>query len=77
MNEVDGTFPTMVTGKRKRRPGFRHSTKKALECSRLSKKTAKNRVLDFASVTKALMYTSALLSEISVIDLVDCFDQLG
>jgi hypothetical protein len=72
MNEADGTFPTTLTGKRKRRYGFRYSTKKALECSRLSKKTAKGRVLEFASVTKALTYPSALLSEIGVVDLGDC-----
>jgi CRISPR/Cas system CMR-associated protein Cmr5 small subunit len=44
MSEADGTFPTTVTGKRKRRSEFRYSTKKALECSRLSKKTAKGGV---------------------------------
>jgi hypothetical protein len=72
MSEADGTIPTMVTGKRKKGFGFRYSTKKALECSRLSKKTTKGRVLEFASVTKALTYPSVLLSEIGVVDLTDC-----
>jgi hypothetical protein len=72
VSEVDGTFPTMVTRKRMRRSGFGYSTKKARERSRLSKRTTKGRVLDFASVTKALTYPSALLSEIGVVDLGDC-----
>jgi hypothetical protein len=72
MSEADGTFPTMVTKKRKRGSGFRYSTKKALERSRLSKKTAKGRVSEFASVKKALMFPSGLLSDIGVVDLRDC-----
>jgi hypothetical protein len=69
MSEADGTFPTTVSGKRKRRSRFRYSTKNTLECSRLSKSTAKARILDLASVTKVLMYPSTLLSEICVVDL--------
>ena len=72
MSEVDGIFPTTVTKKRKRGLGFRYSTKKALECSKLSKKIAKDRVSEFASVKKALMFPSVLLSDIGVIDLRDC-----
>jgi hypothetical protein len=72
MNEADGTIPTTMTGKQKRGSGFRYSTKKALERSRLSKKTTKGRVLEFASMMKALTYPSALLSEIGVVDLADC-----
>jgi hypothetical protein len=72
MSEADGTIPTTVTGKRKRGSGFRYSTKEALECSRLSKKTAKDRVLEFAGVTKALTLPSALLSEIGIVDLANC-----
>ena len=72
MNEADGMFSTMVIGKRKRRSGFRYSTKKELEHSRLSKKTTKGEIFDFASVRKALTYSSALLNEIGVIDLRDC-----
>lgn len=72
MSEAKRMFSTMLTGKRKRGFGFRSSTKKTLEHSKLSKKTAKGRVLEFASVTKALRYRSALLNEIGVVDLRDC-----
>jgi hypothetical protein len=61
----------MVTKKWKRGSGFRYSTKKALECSRLLKETAKGRVVELGSVRKALTYPNALLSEIGVVDLVD------
>jgi hypothetical protein len=72
MSEVDGVFPTTVTRKPKRGCGFRYSTKKVLERSRLPKEKAKDTVLEFANVTKALMYPSALLSRICVVDLGDC-----
>ena len=58
-----------MTGKQKRRSRFRYSTKKALERSRLLKKTTKGRVLEFTSVTKALTYPSALWSDIGVVTL--------
>jgi hypothetical protein len=67
-----------VTRKRKRGSGFRYSTKKALERSRLSKKTTKGRVLEFASMTKALTYPSVLWSDKSVVTLeIAQLDQLG
>ena len=50
MNEADGTIPTMVTRKRKRGSGFKFSTKKALEHSKLSKEIAKGRILELESV---------------------------
>jgi hypothetical protein len=71
MSEADGTGPAMVTRKRKRGSGFKYSTKKALEHSKLSKEIAKGRVLELGSVRKALMYPIELLSEISVVDLRD------
>jgi hypothetical protein len=78
MSEANGTFPTMVTGKRKRGSGFIFSTKKALEHSRLSKKSTKGRVLEFTSVTKALTYPSALWSDIGVVTSeIAQLDQLG
>ena len=46
--------------------------RKLLYAPRLSKRTTKGRDLDFASVTKALTYPSALLSEIGIFDLRDC-----
>jgi hypothetical protein len=72
MSEADETLPITETGKRKRRSKFRYSTKKALEHSKLSKRTTKGGILDFVSVTNALTYPSALLSEIGVVDLGDC-----
>jgi hypothetical protein len=62
MSEADGMIPTMVTKKRKRRFGFRYSTKKALERSIVLKEIAKGRVLELGSMRKALTYPSALLS---------------
>jgi hypothetical protein len=53
MSEVAGTIPTTVTRKRKRGSGFRYSTKKALEYSKLLKEFAKGRVLELGSLKKA------------------------
>jgi hypothetical protein len=61
-----------VTRKRKRGSGFRYTTKKALERSKLSKEKAKGRVLELGSVRKTLSYPSELLSEIGVVDLAEC-----
>jgi hypothetical protein len=72
MSEVDGSIPTTVTRKRKRGSGFRYSTKKALEHSKLSKEKAKGRGLELGSVRKALTYLCELLSEIGVVDLAEC-----
>ena len=71
MSEADRTIPTTVTRKWKRRSGFKFSTKKALECSKLLKEIAKDRILELESVQKALTYPSLLLSEIGVVDLSD------
>jgi hypothetical protein len=71
MSEADGTGPTTVTRKWKRGSGFRYSTKKALERSRLLKEIAKGRVLELGSMRKALTYPIELLSEIGVVDLGD------
>jgi hypothetical protein len=72
MSEADGTIPTTVTRKRKRGSGFRYSTKKALEHSKLSKEKAKGRGLELESVRKALTYPCELLSEIGIVDLAEC-----
>jgi hypothetical protein len=75
MSEADGTIPTTVMRKRKRKrgSGFRYSTKKALECSKLSKDATKGRVLELGSVKKALTYPIELLvwwtSETAQLDL--------
>jgi hypothetical protein len=72
MSETDGMIPTMVPRKQKRGSGFRYSTKKALERSKLSKEKAKGRGLELGSVRKALTYPCELLSEIGVVDLTEC-----
>jgi hypothetical protein len=72
MSEADGTIPTTVTRKRKRKYGFRYSSKKALQRSRLSKEKSKDGVLELGSMRKALTYPSELLSKIGVVSLVGC-----
>ena len=71
MSEADRTIPTTVTWKRRRGSGFRYSSKKILERSRLRKEATKGRVLELGSVRKALSYPVDLLSEIGVVDLGD------
>jgi hypothetical protein len=60
MNEGDESNPSMETRKRKRCSGFRYSSTKDLERSRLKRRTAKEAVSQFASIMKALAYPSAL-----------------
>ena len=72
MSNVDGSIPTTVIRKRKRRTGFRYSSKKALERSKLSKEKAKGRGSEFGSMRKALSYPSKLLNDIGVVDLAEC-----
>ena len=72
MSEADRTIPTTVTRKRKRGSGFRYSTKKARDRSRLSRETKKARVLELGSMRKALTYPCELLSEIGIVDLAEC-----
>jgi hypothetical protein len=72
MSEADGTIPTTVTRKRKRGSGFRYSSKKALQRSRLSKEISKGGVLELGSARKALTYPSELMSEIGVVSLAGC-----
>ena len=72
MSEADGTIPTTMTRKWKRRSGFRYSSKKALERSRIRKEAAKGSVSELGSVRKALSYLVELLSEIGVVNLGDC-----
>jgi hypothetical protein len=72
MSEADGTIPTTVTRKRKRGFGFRYSSKKALQRSRLSKEISKGGVLELGSARKALTYPSELMSEIGVVSLAGC-----
>jgi hypothetical protein len=55
MNEGGGLILSRETRKRRRRSGFRYSSKKDLEL----KRAAKTRALELASVTKALSYPRA------------------
>jgi hypothetical protein len=80
MSNADGSIPTTVTRRRRRRSGFRYSSKKALERSKLSKEKSKGRGLELGSARKALTYPCELLNEIGVVDLAECspesFEQL-
>jgi DNA-binding transcriptional MerR regulator len=58
MNEGDGSIPSKETRKKRRGSGFRFSSKKDLERSKLMR-AAKSRGSELASVTKALTYQLA------------------
>jgi hypothetical protein len=58
MNEGGGLIPSREARKKKRGSGFRYSSKKDLECSKV-KKVAKTSASELASVTKALSYPRA------------------
>ena len=58
MNEGSGFISSKEARKKKRRSGFRYSSKKDLECSKLQS-PAKTRASELASVTKALSYPRA------------------
>jgi DNA-binding transcriptional MerR regulator len=58
MNEGNGSILSKETRKRKRGSGFRYSSKKDLERSKL-KRAAKSRGSKLASVTKALSFPFA------------------
>ena len=81
MSNADGSIPNTMSRKKKRGFGFRYSTKKALERSKLSKDKAKDRGFEIGSVRKTLSYPSELSNEIGVVDLAECctrsFNQLS
>jgi DNA-binding transcriptional MerR regulator len=58
MNEGDGSNLSREARKKKKGSGFRYSSKKDLERSKL-KRAAKSRDSDLASITKALSYPCA------------------
>jgi hypothetical protein len=60
MNERDDQIESTESRKKKRRSGFRFSSKKVLERSRVKRETAKFRRIQFESVTKALSYPSKI-----------------
>jgi hypothetical protein len=63
MNVLGESVPSTEIRKKKRGSRFRYSSKKVLECSRLSKKTAKACGSEFIIVAKALVFSSVLSSE--------------
>jgi hypothetical protein len=60
MDEGDESIESTETRKKKRRSGFRYSSKKELERSRVKRRTAKVVGIQFESVTKALSYPSEI-----------------
>jgi hypothetical protein len=63
MNVLGELVPSTEIRKKKRGSRFRYSSKKVLERSRLSKKTAKACGSEFTTVAKALVFSSVLSSE--------------
>ena len=72
MSEADRTIPTTITRKRRRGSGFRYSSKKALNRSRLLRETKKASEFEIGGVRKALTYPCEVLSEIGVVDIAEC-----
>ena len=56
MNEVDESFVSTETRKRRRRLGFRYSSKKVLERSRVKRRAFKVEGTQFESVTRVLSF---------------------
>jgi hypothetical protein len=67
MNECDELFPATESRKKKRGSGFRFSSKKVLDRSRL-KRLAKARGCEVTSVTRTLSYPSLIPSEVCFSD---------
>jgi hypothetical protein len=74
MNVLGELVPSTEIRKKKRGSRFRYSSKKVLERSRLSKKTAKACGSEFTTVAKALVFSSVLSSET---DHLDCATSSG
>jgi hypothetical protein len=58
MNEGDVSIESTETRKKKRRSGFRYSSKKEFDRSKVKRRTAKVVGIQFESVTRALSYPS-------------------
>ena len=56
MNEGDEVIVSSATRKKKRRSGFRFSSKKVLQRSRVKKETSRVGGIQFESITKALSF---------------------
>jgi hypothetical protein len=68
MNECDESINATGSRKKKRGSGFRYSSKKELDRSRL-RRLAKARVCEVKSVTRTLCYPSLIPSEVCICDL--------
>jgi hypothetical protein len=66
MNEGNESFPSTETQKKKRCFGFRYSSRKALERSRLTRRIAKTGRFELTSITMALLYPNAFSSKKSI-----------
>ena len=77
MSEADEKIPSAVTCKRRRGSGFRYSSRKVLQHSRVRKEVAKGTFSKLGSERKALSYPVDLLSEIGVVHLGDCSSGLA
>jgi hypothetical protein len=64
MNDLGELVPSTETRKKKRSSGFRYSSKKVIDRSRLAKKTTKAGGSEFTTIAKVLTFSSALSSEI-------------
>jgi hypothetical protein len=68
MNECDESSPAKESRKKRRGSGFRYSSKKELERSRLTR-LAKAKSCEVTSVTRTLCYPSLIPSELCVSDI--------
>jgi hypothetical protein len=60
MNEGDEAIESTETRKKRRRSGFRYSSRKVLERSRVKRETAKVGGVQFEAVTRTLSYPSEI-----------------
>jgi hypothetical protein len=60
MNEGDEAIESTGTRKKRRRSGFRYSSRKVLERSRVKRETAKVGGVQFEDVTRTLSYPSGI-----------------
>ena len=64
MNELDEALVSTVTRKKKRRSGFRYSSRKVLQRLRVKRETSKGGGNQLESVTRALSFSSEIVSTV-------------
>ena len=64
MNELDESFVSIETRKKRRQSGFRYSSKKVLQRSRVQRETSKVGRIQLESVTKALAFPSEIVDSV-------------